>query len=155
MLLDTAIKERISNLACSQTVFFNCLPQMKPGSPLLTMLPSHHFSAVALFSHALYTTSHRRTISSVFKSLIILWRFYLLVQSLFLIRITLVLALDIINIHIDIVWPLFPQLFSSVDQLPHFHGPASTLMLSLPISALFLWSDFQQFQSWVFSTYFF
>lgn len=49
MRLDIAIKERISNLACSQTVFFNCLPQLKPGSPLLTMLPSHHFSAVALF----------------------------------------------------------------------------------------------------------
>lgn len=50
MLLDIVIKERISNLACSQTVFYNCLPQLKPGSPLLTMLPSHHFSAVALFS---------------------------------------------------------------------------------------------------------
>lgn len=50
MLLDIAIKERISNLAYSQTVFFTFLPQLKPGSPLLTMLPSHHYSAVALFS---------------------------------------------------------------------------------------------------------
>ena len=50
MLLDIAIKERISNLACSQAVFFTFLPQLKPSSPLLTMLRAHHFSAVALFS---------------------------------------------------------------------------------------------------------
>lgn len=50
MLLDIAIKERISNLAYSQTVFFTFLPQLKPSSLLLTMLPAHHRSAVALFS---------------------------------------------------------------------------------------------------------
>lgn len=50
--LDIAIKERISNLACSQTVFFNCLPQLKPGSPLLTMLPS-----TPCHSHILHTSS--------------------------------------------------------------------------------------------------
>ena len=108
MRLDIAIKERISNLACSQTVFFNCLPQMKPGSPLLTMLPSHHFSAVALFPPR---PSISLAIGEQYEVSLSPWSSsedFTSVQSLFLIRITPVLALDNINIHIDIVWPLFP-----------------------------------------------